>query len=155
MTKNLEIDTLWYFPSNRWIFRNTKSKILSPIYIPIENNSSNIKRRIIINPGENVLQEDEYNHILEHSSMGTLKPYFDEGSFVWGKNRKINSFTSIETEETSDIEAILLEVSNSSTIEELEAILNKSKDNTVMLAVKERFNEINKSNSSQNNTELN
>jgi hypothetical protein len=154
MTKNLKIDTLWYFPSNRWIFRNTKGKILSPIYIPIENNSSNIKRRIIIKPGENVLQEDEYKHILEHSSMPTLKPYFDEGSFVWSKDKKINSFTSIETEETSDIEAILLEVSNASTIEELESILNKSKDNTVMLAVKERFNEINKANS-QNNTELN
>jgi hypothetical protein len=154
MTKKLEIDTLWYFPSNRWIFRNTKSKISSPIYIPIENKSSNIKRRIIVNPGENILQENEYKHILEHSSMSTLKPYFDEGSFVWGKDRKINSFTSIKTEETSDIEAILLEVSNSSTIEELESILNKSKNNTVMLAVKERFNEINKSNS-KNITELN
>jgi hypothetical protein len=155
MSKKLEIDTLWYFPSNRWIFRNTKSKISSPIYIPIENKSSNIKRRIIINPGENTLQEDEYKHIVEHFSLPTLKPYFDEGSFVWGKDRKVNSFTSnVSTEKSTDIDGILSQISNASTAEQLEAILEKSKDNTVMLAVKERFNEINKANS-QITTELN
>jgi hypothetical protein len=146
--KEKELDVLWYFPSNRWIYRHNKSKIVGNIIIPIENKEKKIKKRITIVPGENVLSQEEYDHILEHSSKNTLSCYFSEGSFVWGKDKKTNSFTDTQSDKkASDIDELLVKVSQAATIEDLEKIISESKDEAVMLAVRERLNEINKANS--------
>jgi hypothetical protein len=139
------LDSLWYFPNNRWMYRSTKTKITAPITIPISNTESRLKKRIILNPGKNELTQEEYNHVLEHSELATLKPYFDEGSFVWDKNKKTNSFTdTLKPVVNNDLDLILSEVSKAASIEELEEILKKSKDPSVMMAAKERLAEINK-----------
>jgi hypothetical protein len=138
------MQTIYYYPQNRWMFRGVSKTNFKPIEIKISSVTSSVSSSIFLRQGSNELTEERADLLKSNKS---LTSFFEEGSLVWHEDKKFVTPIDKQSSKTSElpvIEEVFQKIQSSGTSEELEEIIKTDKRKEVLEAVKLKLAEIKK-----------